>query len=156
MRFSSLLPSFSYSKDPVNMLHHNINQLFENVLKQEQDLSSVFTNSESFIRPRIDISETEQEYTLIAELPGVEKEDVTLELQGNVLTIKGRKHLDRTEKDKNYYMVERAAGNFSRYIELPQLIEQDQVQASFKNGLLTITLPKSKESKVKTRKITIG
>ena len=99
--------------------------------------------------PRLDISEGAKEITVRAELPGLEQKDLDISLDGDFLTIKGEKKKEHEETDKHFHRVERTFGTFSRTLRLPTEIETTKVDASFKNGILTIVLPKTKESQKK-------
>src|SRR4051812_25756733 len=105
--------------------------------------------------PRVDVSETDQELKIRAELPGVTEDDLSVELDGDLLTIRGEKKTEEEEKDERHHIVERAFGSFMRTIQLPFAPKPDQVQASFENGVLTITVPKSAERQA-TQRIQVG
>lgn len=105
--------------------------------------------------PRVDVEETESEYRVSVELPGIDEKNVNLTLTDNVLTVRGEKKAEREEKDKNYYLSERSFGSFRRAIPLPTEIDEDKVEARFKNGVLTVRLPKSPEAEAKTRRIEV-
>jgi HSP20 family protein len=99
--------------------------------------------------PPVDIYETDDELVLQAELPGVSKEDVSIELQQNTLTLRGqRKHAAEVPAER-YHRVERAYGTFQRSFVLPMMVEQDKVQATYHDGLLELYLPKSAMAKAK-------
>ena len=98
--------------------------------------------------PTVDIKETDEELTLMVDLPGLEKKDVQLSLENNVLTIKGERRFEHEEKE-NFYRLERAYGVFSRTFTLPRNVKADAVDASFKNGVLTVSLPKVEEARPK-------
>jgi HSP20 family protein len=99
--------------------------------------------------PAMDVSENEKSYTLTVELPGVKKEDVTVELQDNVLSIRGEKKSESEEKRDKSHWVERSYGSFSRSLSLPANVLSEQVKASFADGVLTIEIPKREEAKAK-------
>ena len=105
--------------------------------------------------PRVDVSESERGYEITAELPGIEEKDVELMLADNVLTIRGEKKAEREQKDTNYYLSERAYGSFRRAIPLPTEIDEDKVEARFKNGVLTVLLPKSPAAQARARRIEV-
>ena len=105
--------------------------------------------------PLIDVSESEEEIRVTTELPGVEEKDVEVVLADNVLTIKGEKKSEREDKKTGYHMVERSYGNFQRMIPVRYDIDPDQVEASFANGVLTVTLAKPPEAIQKVKKIEI-
>jgi HSP20 family protein len=99
--------------------------------------------------PRIDLAESENEITMRAELPGVDPNDVNVEVMGNTLTIRGEKKQQKEEKRENYHYVERQYGTFNRRVELPSSVDPNRVNAAFKNGLLTITMAKRPDAKAK-------
>jgi HSP20 family protein len=92
--------------------------------------------------PKLDISETDGEIKVSAELPGIEEKDVDVTLRDDVLTIKGEKKAEREEKDKNYHLVERSYGSFQRTIQLPAGMDPAKVKATMDKGVLTVTMPK--------------
>jgi HSP20 family protein len=106
--------------------------------------------------PRVDVSETDSEVKIEAELPGVDEKVVEVVLSEGRLTIKGEKKQEKEEKKKDYHLTERSYGAFSRSMRLPFEADPDQVKASFEAGVLKITLPKPAEAKEKTRRIAIG
>lgn len=101
--------------------------------------------------PSIDVAETDHSYTVIADLPGLSRDDVKVEITDNVLTVSGeRKSEDREEK---YHRVERIHGCFSRSFSLPSSVAGEKITASFKDGVLTVTLPKTEESRGRLFKV---
>lgn len=105
--------------------------------------------------PDTDVLETAHEIRVVTELPDMEPEDIDISLENNILTISGEKTMERTEGDENatYHLSERRWGKFSRSFVLPREVEQDRIDAQFRNGVLTITIPKSE--KAKPRRISI-
>jgi HSP20 family protein len=99
--------------------------------------------------PSIDVSETDSEIKVVAEAPGLDEKDIEVSLANNVLTISGEKKVENEHKDENYHHVERSYGAFKRSFRLPVEVEADQVDATYKNGVLTITLPKSAAAQAK-------
>ena len=97
--------------------------------------------------PRLDVSETKDTIMVKAELPGVEPGDISLSLQGDVLTLKGEKTQEKEEKDEQYHRMERSYGSFLRAVRLPASVDASKVTAAFKHGVLTVTLPKSTTAK---------
>jgi HSP20 family protein len=97
--------------------------------------------------PTVDVSEDKDAVTVKAELPGVEQKDIAVSLQEGMLTIKGEKRAEKEEKDKHYHRIERSYGAFYRSIQLPSAVDVGKVAATFKDGVVTITLPKSPEAK---------
>lgn len=103
--------------------------------------------------PAVDIAEKEKEYEITAELPGLDDSDV--EVADGLLTIKGEKQEEKEEKKKDYYLSERRFGSFQRSFQVPDGVDADKIAATFKNGVLTVNLPKSPEAQKKEKKIAI-
>ena len=97
----------------------------------------------------MDVAERENEFVVKMELPGLSKEDVKLTIQDNMLTIRGEKKMEGEENASDYHRVERSYGSFQRCFTLGQAVKADKVDASFKDGILTITVPKAEEVKQK-------
>jgi HSP20 family protein len=97
--------------------------------------------------PTVDVTEDKETITIKAELPGVEQKDIAVSLQDGMLSIKGEKRTEKEEKDKRYHRVERSYGAFYRSIELPSAVDPGKVAATFKDGVVTITLPKAADAK---------
>jgi HSP20 family protein len=93
------------------------------------------------------MAETQDMLTVTAELPGLESKDLDVSVSGDVLTIKGEKKSEKEEKDEQRHIVERSYGSFVRMVRLPTAVAQDKIKASFKNGVLTVSLPKTEEAK---------
>ena len=100
--------------------------------------------------PPIDVSETDDHYAVTVELPGAQKEDVTVEFEHGMLTIRGEKKSEREEKKEHRRFVERSYGTFSRSFSLPRDADGERIEASFKDGILTLTIPKSEAAKPRT------
>jgi HSP20 family protein len=107
--------------------------------------------------PAVDMVEKETAYEMTAELPGMDEKNIELTVADDMLTIKGEKREEKEEKKKDYYLSERRFGSFERSFRLPEGVESDKIEASFKKGVLTVTLPKTPEAqkKSKEKKITI-
>lgn len=105
------------------------------------------------LKPALDVSETESAYQVHAELPGVAKEDVTITLENNTLVITGEKKREEEQQGKGWHRVERSYGSFQRSITLPKGVDADKAEASFKDGVLTVQIPKSEKAKPKTLKV---
>jgi HSP20 family protein len=105
--------------------------------------------------PRLDVSETENGLEIVADLPGMEKKDIKVSLEDNLLTIQGERKEEKESKEKQYHTIERRSGSFYRALRLPVEVEKDKVEAGFKDGVLTLRLPKSKEAKKKVAQIEI-
>ncbi len=109
----------------------------------------------SMATPAVDVSETDKAYEITAEMPGMDEKNVEVKVANSVLTIKGEKQEDREEKKKDYYMRERSFGSFERTFQVPEGVEIDKIEANFKNGLLSVTLPKSAAAQKAEKKITV-
>jgi len=105
--------------------------------------------------PPVDIYETEDAIVLRAELPGVDPKEVEVRVEDNTLYLKGERKFEKEVKEQNYHRVERSYGSFARSFSLPNSISTDKVKAEFKDGLLTLTMPKREEAKPKTIKIDV-
>jgi HSP20 family protein len=97
--------------------------------------------------PSMDISETKDNLLVKVEVPGMDQKDIRISLQENLLTITGEKRPENEEKDERYHRVERSYGVFTRGVRLPVAVDGSRVAATFKNGLLTVTLPKTPAAK---------
>jgi HSP20 family protein len=105
--------------------------------------------------PSLDVSETKDNFVVKAEVPGIDAKDIDISLSGDVLTIKGEKKQEREEREEDYHLVERSYGGFSRSVRLPAEVESGKIKASYKNGILKVTLPKSEKVKAKEVKIKV-
>jgi HSP20 family protein len=101
------------------------------------------------LSPAVDLAEDEKSFVVTVELPGVKKDDVTVELQDDVLTIRGEKKSEREEKKDRSHWVERTYGSFSRSFTLPPTAVGEQLTANFKDGVLTIEIPKKEQAKAR-------
>lgn len=107
------------------------------------------------LTPRIDVSETDQEIRIAAELPGIDENNVEVMVADDLLTIRGEKTEEREEDERGYHVRERSRGTFARSLRLPFSVDPNQVQASFRNGVLNITIPKPKEAQEKVRRVEV-
>jgi len=105
--------------------------------------------------PAVDIVEKEKAYEITAELPGLDEKNIEVKLANGGLTIKGEKQEEKEEKKKDYYLHERRFGAFERYFAVPEGVDTDKVEASFKKGVLTVTLPKKPEAIKPEKKIEV-
>jgi len=105
--------------------------------------------------PAVDVIESEKVYEITAELPGMDEKDIEVKVTDGSLTIKGEKQEEKEEKEKDYYLQERHYGSFERSFELPESVDPDKIEASFKNGVLTVTLPKKAEAQKPAKKIEV-
>ena len=121
------------------MLQGRINRLFEDAFPANMDLDEDL--SECVWKPNVDIHDSEEGVVVQVDLPGVLKEDVSVEVKNNQLIIEGRRHASSEVRDEQYYRRERICGNFRRTFGLRSNILPDSIKASFKNGVLTIVVP---------------
>lgn len=135
-------------------LQNEMNRLFGTFF--ETPLGADNGNGPSVRRwiPAMDLVETEDEYVLRADLPGLSENDVNIEVEDSVLTVSGERRAEHEERKEGYYRVERASGSFSRSLTLPQGVDPEQVRAQFDKGVLEVRIPKPEQRK--PRKVTIS
>ena len=133
-------------------LQNEMNRLFGTFF----DTPTTTADGNGFRRwiPAMDLVETDDHFVLRADLPGLTKDDVSIELEDRVLTVSGERKAEHEDRHEGYYRVERAFGSFSRSLTLPEGVEPDSVEASFDNGVLEVRIPKPEERK--PRKVEIG
>ena len=144
--------------DPFLSLHREMNRLFNEVSRGAGLPAADGPGTElgSFINARMNVSETDKEIRVTAELPGVTEKDIDVSLDGDLLTIRGEKKFEQRKggEKENYHFVERSYGTFQRSLRLPFPVDPGQVAASFENGVLTIVLPKTAQQE-RNRKIQV-
>lgn len=153
----SLVP-FNFTKDlePFKWLRHEVDTLFDNLWKSPQLQLNLRSHEKGFpFIPDVDITEADNEFTISVDLPGLEKKDINIEVRDNILRISGEKKAKSEKKDENFHRIERVSGYFNRSIQLPNSISDDNIQARLKNGVLTVTFPKTAESINKAKHIEI-
>ncbi len=111
-----------------------------------------FISEPSWI-PSMDVVENEKEFLVTVELPGMKKEDINVSMENNILTIEGERKSEKEEKNKTFHRIERAYGKFYRSVVLPKKVDENNIKATFKDGLLNITIGKSEKEKSKTIEI---
>jgi HSP20 family protein len=136
-------------RDPFHSFREEMERLFDTFLgglpsRRPGEGSPMFPMGQ--MRPSVDVKETEGEIVVTADLPGIDEKDITLTLKDGVLAIRGEKTAERKEEQENYHMMERSYGSFQRSIRLPDTIDEDQVEARFEKGVLTVTLKKRPEA----------
>ena len=140
------LPERHYA--PMLQVHRDIDRIFDSFFRGfDLPFPASMRPFEVFgegglLKPRADLSATDTEYQLTVEIPGVSEKDVSLDITGDTMTIRGEKRQEKEEKDKDYYRIERSYGSFQRVLSLPDDVDQDHITASFKNGVLTVTMPR--------------
>jgi len=147
----SLLPSLWTDRrsDPFRALQQDMERVFGQL---GRGAPSVFSELRF---PALDVTEADDALEVTAELPGVNKEDVDVSIVSGMLTIKGEKKSEKEDKQENAYMLERSYGSFSRSIPLPFELGTSDVDASFKDGVLKIRIPRPPEAKQEAKKIEI-
>ncbi len=106
--------------------------------------------------PAIDIDENDDAFVVIADLPGLTKKDININIKENMLTISGERNFEKKDENKNYYRSERRYGSFKRSYQLTDKVISDKISASFKDGVLTVTVPKAEEVKPKEIEIKVS
>ncbi len=129
---------------PLDVMSRDMGRLFDEFFKGfGMAPFRAFGEEWNVFSPQLDMVETETEVKVSAELPGLDENDVEVSLSQGLLMISGEKREEREEKGENYYHTERSYGSFRRSVALPCEIKEDEVEATFKNGVLTVTLPKT-------------
>jgi HSP20 family protein len=105
--------------------------------------------------PKVDVTETDKGYEIAAELPGMDENNIEVNVANGVLSIKGEKQDEKEEKKKDYYLRERSFGSFQRTFQVPDGVDLDKIECSFKNGLLTVMLPKTAQAQKAVKKIEV-
>ena len=149
--FRSRTPATTGTGGSLFDLHRQMNRLFDDLFDQDGD--SGFYARAGIAAPAMDIHQDDKQVEITAELPGVKEEDIDITIDDGVLTLRGEKKSTREDKESGYR--ERSYGSFERRLTLPSNIDEDNCSAEFKDGVLTITLPKS-EDKARGRKIQLG
>jgi HSP20 family protein len=106
--------------------------------------------------PAIDVVETESEYVLRADLPGLTEQDVNVELENDVLTVSGERKSEQEERKAGYYRIERSSGSFRRALRLPEGVDPEAIKASFEHGVLEVRIPKPEQRKPRKVAISVG
>ena len=152
MNLTSLIPvgrERGTVSQPFLSLQREIDRLFDDFTRGFSTLSMMPAPGGKLM-PVTDVTETDKEIEISAELPGLEDKDVQINLSDNVLTIKGEKKAEKERKEKDFRMVERSYGAFERSIELPDGVNPDSIKATIAKGVLTVTVPKPAPAQAKT------
>ncbi|NOX89965.1 MAG: Hsp20/alpha crystallin family protein [Calditrichaeota bacterium] len=126
-----------------------VNDIFDSMLEDFFSMDTRLSEPVSSLIPLMNIEETKDAYKVSVELPGMEKDDIDIQIKDNVLTISGEKKEETKSEEGTFYRRERRYGKFSRSISLPGDVKVDNIEAEYKNGVLTLTLPKAEEAKPK-------
>jgi len=135
-------------------LQDRINRIFEETAGRTDEINDEVSKCDW--RPIVDIYDTEQGIVINAELPGVAREDITVDVRENILTLKGERKFAERVRDENYYRRERCAGRFERAFTLPDAIDPEKITANFKDGVLQIEIPRPEVKKPKQVTISVG
>ena len=138
--------------NPTRSLMTDFDRIFDSMFTH--DLPQ-FSSTKSWMLA-VDVNETETEFFLSADMPGLDKKDVSVDIHDGVITIKGERDIDNEKSTDGYRIRERQLGSFNRSFRLPDNVNEDKVAAKFKNGVLTVTLPKTKEILPEGRQIKIS
>jgi len=134
----------------LGLLQDRMNRLFDDAGRGWRSDEPAATTTWS---PSVDIFETEGEIVVKAELPGMDRKDIALHLENNVLTLRGERKFEKETKEENYHRIERSYGNFSRSFSIPATVDEEKIRADYKDGVLKIALPKKEQAKPKQIKI---
>jgi HSP20 family protein len=137
-----------FRRGPLESIREEMEDLFSRALGEEPGLWPA-----ERIVPSLDLAECDAAVEVRVDIPGMEAKDIEIQVNGNLLTISGERKEEREEKGKTYHRVERRVGSFSRTVTLPCPVKEDAVDAQYKNGILTVKLPKTEAAK--SRKITV-
>jgi HSP20 family protein len=152
-------PALYRDVDPVMTLHREVNRLFDDMFRSFDNFGmgrfpSLASSRMGWSWPNVEVSETDREFRVTADLPGLEEKDVEVLLDGDILTLRGEKRSETEDHDRQFS--ERYYGQFERRIALGTEVEEDRIEARFKNGVLTITLPKTERAQSKAKRIAIN
>jgi HSP20 family protein len=152
----SLLPSkFDQSLDSLRSLGRELEKVEKSFFNLWRDIPFSSLPNENFTSPNIDVIEDDKAIKVIADLPGLEEKDIAIEVNNGVLTLRGEKKNEKEEKQDNYWKFERSEGYFYRSLQLPTYIDENNVEATLKNGVLKITIPKLVNADTQKKRIAI-
>ncbi|MBX9722862.1 MAG: Hsp20/alpha crystallin family protein [Candidatus Obscuribacterales bacterium] len=148
---------------PVHSLRREMNHIFDDFIRA-WDMPAIGSSFDGFpfssidagsVMPRIDVHETDKEIHVSAELPGLTEKDIDVSLSKDHLTLSGEKKQETEQNVKGWYRIERSYGSFARSIPLPCEVDQESCHASFKNGVLTVSLTKCRQAQTEAKRITV-
>lgn len=161
----TMAPSGLRPRRRLESLRQEIDRLFDDfgIATWHSPFRSPFFDMDPFRRakaafsgmPAVDVTETEKGYKVVAELPGMDEKNIEVKIANGALTIKGEKQEETEEEKQDYYLRERSFGSFERTFPVPDGVDLDKVEAGFKKGVLSVTLPKTAEAQKAEKKITI-
>ncbi|WP_112663368.1 Hsp20/alpha crystallin family protein [Microvirga flavescens] len=150
--FGGLMES-GFGRDPFLSMNREMNRMFDDMMRGNM-LTSGGQQSAGMLMPQMDVSETDKEVRVRAELPGVNEKDIDVRFDDGMLTIRAEKKSETKEDKEDYHFMERSFGTFQRALRLPYAINPEEVKAKFENGVLSVVLPKGKEQE-RSRKIEV-
>ena len=143
---------------PVSLhdLHNEFNRFFDS-LKHSfgEEVSNDFISNSNWLKPSLDIASDDKEYTIKVELPGMDASDISIEFTDSILKINGEKRQEKEEKGKDFYRIERSYGSFERILDIPENSDTDNITSNYKNGVLSISIPKKALPQKDTKKIEV-
>jgi HSP20 family protein len=134
-------------------IQDKMNQLFEDTFSRTRGRDEAL--AKGMWTPAVDIYETEDSVVVKAELPGLEKDQIGVEIKDGILSLRGERKFEKEVKEENYHRIERSFGSFHRSFSLPTSVEQDRISARFKDGVLEVQLPKKAQAKPKQIKVDV-
>lgn len=150
-----------YIDNPLSQIHQQIDLVFNSLLRGF-GIPGMFDSGDppvlaapGWLKPSVDIAATDRQYVVTVEVPGVDENDIALELVDDSLIIRGEKKFEKEQKDKEFYRVERSYGGFRRVLSLPEDADRERIDARFRNGVLTITLARKAQARPAGRRIEI-
>jgi HSP20 family protein len=153
MRWSPTRDFATFPSDVLNM-QREINKMFNSFFRSgaEEDQSLMASGW----YPAVDLAERDNDYIVKMELPGVDKTDVKVTIQGTTITVRGEKKQEKESKDSSYFRLERSYGTFERSFTLPGEVQSEKINAGYKDGILTITLPKAEPARRKAIEVRVS
>ncbi len=144
--------------DPFSAMRSEMDRVFDSFLGRGIGRFPMLAKTEDsdVVVPSIDVRETDSEFVVEAELPGMDEKDVSVTLSNGILTLKGEKKSEREEKKDDYHLTERSYGSFQRSFRVADVVDADKVKASFDKGVLRVTMPKRPEAVKEEKRIPIG
>lgn len=139
-----MLPALRSQLGELDRMRREMDRIWDNITRDRYPS----TFEQDWV-PSLDLSDTGDSLVAELEVPGMDSKDIDISITGNVLTVSGEKKRKREEKEHNYHLVERSYGNFVRSVRLPSTVDPDRVEASYKDGILTITMDKVEQAKTK-------
>jgi HSP20 family protein len=155
---------FAQAWRPFDTLRREVDRLFEDftlnpfrlpLRRPAFDLEPFWQPDSWVAQPAIDLVERDNGFELTAEMPGLDEKNISVDVANGVLTVKGQKEEDKVEKKEDFHLRERRFGSFVRSVRVPETVEADKIEATFKNGVLKVTLPKKPEAQKPIKKIEV-